>query len=313
MSNKERRALKKAQDVAEIQETTEEVTDSIAQFSVTQAGSGEVSALAALSNDIKIDSFSISARGTSLFEDASLSIVAGRHYGLVGPNGMGKTTLLKHIAMGRLAIPPHIDVLYVEQEVKADDTPALQVVLSADAKRTALLAEEKKLLASREAFESGQSAVWSDDMDVRLKDIYEDLAELNSEAAEPKARMILAGLGFLEDEVEKPTKSFSGGWRMRISLARALFLRPTLLLLDEPTNHLDLNAVIWLDSYLQSWKKTLLIVSHDQDFLNNVCTDIIWLDAKKLHYFRGNYERFDQARKVKYAAYSVLSPTDVCL
>ncbi|KAH7693851.1 ATP-binding cassette [Aphelenchoides avenae] len=91
---------------------------------------------------------------------------------------------------------------------------------------------------------------------------------------------------------EKPSEDFSGGWRMRISLARALFLEPTLLLLDEPTNHLDLNAVIWLDNYLQGWKKTLLIVSHDQSFLDNVCTDIIHLHERKLDYYKGNYTSF---------------------
>ncbi|MCL4134929.1 UNVERIFIED_CONTAM: hypothetical protein GTU68_044003 [Idotea baltica] len=90
----------------------------------------------------------------------------------------------------------------------------------------------------------------------------------------------------------RPTKNFSGGWRMRVSLARALFVEPTLLMLDEPTNHLDLNAVIWLDNYLQGWKKTLLIVSHDQSFLDNVCTDIIHLDQEKLFYYKGNYSMF---------------------
>ena len=88
----------------------------------------------------------------------------------------------------------------------------------------------------------------------------------------------MAGLGFDKEMQERPTNKFSGGWRMRVSLARALYIEPTLLMLDEPTNHLDLNAVIWLDNYLQNWKKTLLVVSHDQSFLDNVCTDIIHLD-----------------------------------
>ena len=98
---------------------------------------------------------------------------------------------------------------------------------------------------------------------------------------------ILAGLGFTVEMQNRPTNQFSGGWRMRVSLARALFIEPTLLLLDEPTNHLDLNAVIWLDSYLRTWKKTLLIVSHDQSFLDNVCTDVIHLEEQKLNYYRG--------------------------
>jgi ATP-binding cassette subfamily F protein 1 len=97
----------------------------------------------------------------------------------------------------------------------------------------------------------------------------------------------------------RATRKFSGGWRMRVSLARALFMEPTLLMLDEPTNHLDLNAVIWLNSYLQSWKKTLLIVSHDQSFLDDVCTDVIHLDSQKLFYYRGNYNDFKKMYKQK--------------
>lgn len=106
-----------------------------------------------------------------------------------------------------------------------------------------------------------------------------------------KVRLVL-GLGFDVEMQTRPTNQFSGGWRMRVSLARALFMEPTLLLLDEPTNHLDLNAVIWLDSYLRNWKKTLLIVSHDQSFLDNVCTDVIHLEERKLFYYRGNYTQF---------------------
>jgi len=102
----------------------------------------------------------------------------------------------------------------------------------------------------------------------RLQKVTEELVAMGSDSAEAKARRILFGLGFDMDMQTKPTKMFSGGWRMRISLARALFMEPTLLMLDEPTNHLDLNAVIWLDDYLQRWKKTLLVVSHDQDFLS---------------------------------------------
>ena len=115
--------------------------------------------------------------------------------------------------------------------------------------------------------------------------VYEELRAIGADQAEPKARRLLAGLGFSREMQERPTNKFSGGWRMRVSLARALYIEPTLLMLDEPTNHLDLNAVIWLDNYLQNWKKTLLVVSHDQSFLDNVCTDVIHLDACKLWYY----------------------------
>ncbi|GLD56803.1 ATP-binding cassette sub-family F member 1, partial [Lates japonicus] len=122
--------------------------------------------------------------------------------------------------------------------------------------------------------------------------VYEELRAIGAAAAEAKARRILAGLSFTPEMQNRATKRFSGGWRMRVSLARALFMEPTLLMLDEPTNHLDLNAVIWLNNYLQGWKKTLLIVSHDQSFLDDVCTDIIHLDNQKLYYYRGNYLTF---------------------
>jgi ATP-binding cassette subfamily F protein 1 len=127
----------------------------------------------------------------------------------------------------------------------------------------------------------------------RINEIYSHLSAIGADSAESRARRILAGLGFTTPEMQnRATKHFSGGWRMRVSLARALFIEPTLLLLDEPTNHLDLNAVIWLDNYLQGWKKTLLVVSHDQSFLDNVCTDVIHLDQQKLYYYKGNYTQF---------------------
>ncbi|CAG0914804.1 unnamed protein product [Notodromas monacha] len=234
--------------------------------------------------DIKVENFSISAKGQDLFLNASLLIAQGRRYGLVGPNGHGKTTLLRHIASRALNIPANIDVLYCEQEVVVEEIPAVEVVLKADVKRTALLEEAKTLEALQE---KGDTKVTG-----RLNEVYDELKAIGADSAEPRARRILAGLGFSKSMQDRKTNQFSGGWRMRISLARALFVEPTLLLLDEPTNHLDLNAVIWLDNYLQGWKKTLLIVSHDQSFLDNVCSDIVHLDQLKLHYYKGNYTMF---------------------
>jgi len=233
--------------------------------------------------DIKIEKFSIAAKGKDLFRDASLMIAQGRRYGLVGPNGHGKTTLLRHIGSKSLQIPPNIDALICEQEVVADERSALETVLSSDEKRTSLLNECKDLEAQQEK---------GKDVTERLNDVYDELRAIGADKAEPKARRLLAGLGFSREMQERATNKFSGGWRMRVSLARALFIEPTLLMLDEPTNHLDLNAVIWLDNYLQNWKKTLLIVSHDQAFLDNVCTDIMHLDQCKLWYYKGNYSMF---------------------
>ena len=153
-------------------------------------------------------------------------------------------------------------------------------MLDADVKRTELLGEARRLEAVQEG---------GKDVAAELGEVYDELRAIGADQAEPRARRLLAGLGFSKEMQDRPTNKFSGGWRMRVSLARALYIEPTLLMLDEPTNHLDLNAVIWLDNYLQGYKKTLLIVSHDQSFLDNVCTDIVHLDQCKLWYYKGEY------------------------
>lgn len=287
LSRKEKKKQQKqAKHEAEMAELTSNMGELDSTFSVSKAGKSAQE----LDNAIKLDDFSISAAGKSLFVNASLTITFGRRYGLVGPNGHGKTTLLRHIADKKaMGLPQNLDILLCEQEVVADDTPAVQAVIKAD-KRLFLLEEELKKL------EAGDDDTGAD----RVNAINEELAQLGADQAEPKARRILAGLGFTTKEMQdRPVKNFSGGWRMRVSLARALFMEPNVLLLDEPTNHLDLNAVIWLDNYLCNWKKTLLIVSHDQSFLDNVCTDIIHLDQQKLFYYRGNYTQFKKMLEQK--------------
>lgn len=290
LTHKEKKKLKKQQEYEKQVETMLKKgglghSDLESNFTVSQA-QRSAGQKAALENavDIKIDNFSIAAKGNDLFVNASLLIANGRHYGLVGPNGHGKTTLLRHISQRAFAIPPNIDILYCEQEVVADDYTAVESVIRADTKLISLQEECKNL----------ENAIQSGDLEVQdhLNDVYAELKALNADSAEPKARRILAGLGFTKQMQNRATKNFSGGWRMRVSLARALYMEPTLLLLDEPTNHLDLNAVIWLDNYLQNWKKTLLIVSHDQSFLDNVCNEIIHLDQQKLYYYKGNYSMF---------------------
>uniref|UniRef100_A0A182JWG7 ATP-binding cassette sub-family F member 1 n=1 Tax=Anopheles christyi TaxID=43041 RepID=A0A182JWG7_9DIPT len=290
LTHKEKKKLKKQQEFEKLQEAMlrkggQGHSDLDSNFTMSQAlKTGNQSKHLEHAVDIKIENFTISAKGNDLFVNANLLIANGRHYGLVGPNGHGKTTLLRHIANRAFAIPPNIDVLLCEQEVVADETSAVDTVLKADVKRTALLKECKEL---EDAVETGKI-----ELQDKLQEVYNELKAIGADSAEPRARRILAGLGFSRSMQNRPTNAFSGGWRMRVSLARALFIEPTLLLLDEPTNHLDLNAVIWLDNYLQGWKKTLLIVSHDQSFLDNVCNEIIHLDNKKLYYYKGNYTMF---------------------
>ncbi|CAH8437119.1 unnamed protein product [Schistosoma turkestanicum] len=289
VSKKELKKLKKKEEFEKLVENAKAKiiasSGTLDNFALSQAASNTKSEQQDNQLDIRVENFSIAAKGKELFVNASLQITHGRRYGLVGPNGYGKTTLLRHIATRAINIPANIDVLLCEQEVVADSTPAFEMVLKSDKRRLELLEECEKLKSLLET-DQGPSVI------DRFNEVYEELVAMKADAAEGKARRILSGLGFTKNMMDKPTKDLSGGWRMRVSLARALFLEPTLLLLDEPTNHLDLNAVIWLDNYLQRWKKTLLIVSHDQSFLDNVCTDIIHLDQRQLFYYRGNYNNF---------------------
>ncbi|KAG9455541.1 hypothetical protein H6P81_000049 [Aristolochia fimbriata] len=242
--------------------------------------------------DIAIENFSVSARGKELLKNASVKISHGKRYGLVGPNGKGKSTLLKLLAWRKIPVPRNIDVLLVEQEVVGDEKTALEAVVSANEELVTLRRQVAELQNSAEEEEE-------DDAGEKLAELYERLQIMGSDAAEAQASKILAGLGFTKEMQARPTKSFSGGWRMRISLARALFIQPTLLLLDEPTNHLDLRAVLWLEEYLCRWKKTLVVVSHDRDFLNTVCTEIIHLHDEKLHFYRGNFDDFETGYEQK--------------
>ncbi|XP_016319954.1 ATP-binding cassette sub-family F member 3 [Sinocyclocheilus anshuiensis] len=243
------------------------------------------------SYDIRIENFDVSFGERCLLLGAELCLASGRRYGLIGRNGLGKTTLLKMLASRSLRVPLHISILHVEQEVAGDDTVALQSVLESDTVREELLKEECTLNAhiangTADGLES-----------VRLSEMYAKLEEIEADKAPARASVILAGLGFSAKMQQQATKEFSGGWRMRLALARALFARPDLLLLDEPTNMLDVRAILWLENYLQTWQSTILVVSHDRNFLNAVVTDIIHLHSQRLESYRGDYENFIKTKE----------------
>ena len=240
--------------------------------------------------DLHVDDFDISIASKRILTDASLSLNYGHIYGLVGRNGIGKSTLLRYIS-GRelIGIPKNISILHVEQEARGDDTPVLEAVLKSDLRRHLLKQEEHHLLSSSSTGDAN-----------RLKRVNELLLELDSETATSRAAVILSGLGFSAEDQKRPTREFSGGWRMRIALACALFCQPDLLLLDEPTNMLDIPAVAWLEDHLaNSWSGTVIVVSHDRAFLNGVATDILHLHDEKIDSYKGNYEQFVMTKEEK--------------
>ncbi|KAI8382332.1 P-loop containing nucleoside triphosphate hydrolase protein [Blakeslea trispora] len=269
--------------------------------------------------DIKIENFDISFAGRRILTDANLTLAFGRRYGVVGKNGIGKSTLLKAMSRREIAVPQHISILYVEQEVHGDDTPAIEMVLRADVWREHLLGKERDLTSRINAIEASQAEdelseeekkqleAEKDQLNTELKEVFSKLSDIESDKAESKASAILAGLGFDSSQQKRPTKEFSGGWRMRISLARALFCRPDVLMLDEPDNMLDIPAIVWLENYLQTWPNTLLVVSHDREFLDEVATDILYMHSEKLEYYKGNFSNFngtkDERRKAQLREY----------
>lgn len=237
------------------------------------------------SRDIKISTFSITFHGCELLQDTTLELNCGRRYGLLGANGSGKSTLLQVLGGREVPIPEQIDIFHLTREMPASSKTALKCVMEVDEERVKL----EKL--AEELIESGD-----EDAQEQLMDVYERLDDMSADTAEARAAHLLNGLGFTTKMQNTATRDFSGGWRMRIALARALYIKPHLLLLDEPTNHLDLDACVWLEEELKTYKRILVIISHSQDFLNGICTNIIHVNKNQLKYYTGNYEAFIKTR-----------------
>ncbi|KAL8616591.1 ATP-binding cassette sub- F member 2 [Nucella lapillus] len=235
--------------------------------------------------DLHIHNLSVLFHGAELLTDSKLELNVGKRYGLIGLNGCGKSSMLAALANKEVSIPDHIDTFLLRREMAPSEKTALESVVEVDDERLRL-EKEAEDLGHRGDTESHE----------RLMAVYDRLEELDATKAQAKAGFILHGLGFTKDMQHTKVKNFSGGWRMRIALARALYLRPSLLLLDEPTNHLDLNACVWLEEELSNYPRILVVISHSQDFLNGVCNCIIHMDKKQLQYFGGNYDSYVQTR-----------------
>ena len=236
---------------------------------------------------LQINDLTFNAWGRSFLEHASVSLPPGAKVGLVGRNGIGKSTLFKLI-LGELAgngdeitLPKQARIGSVDQEHPATPVNVLDTILEADTERHDLMTR----LETADPEEMGE--IWA-----RLIDI-------DAESAPARASEILVGLGFSQNDLYRPMSHFSGGWRMRVALAAALFAEPDMLLLDEPTNYLDLEGALWLEARLKKYPATALIISHDREMLNEVCTHILHLSNRKLELYTGNYDTFEKTRAEK--------------
>ena len=244
---------------------------------------------------LHINDLTYRVQGRTLFDRATAVVPEGRAVGLVGPNGSGKSTLFRLIVGeiepdgGTLSVRPGALVGMVGQDAPSGPDSLIETVLSHDKERAALMAEANHATDPH-----------------RIGEIHTRLADIEAHGAPARAAKILSGLGFDDMAQQRPCASFSGGWRMRVALAGALFRRPDLLLLDEPTNHLDLEAALWLENHLANWSGAMLIISHERAILNAVADEIVHLDEGKLIRYAGNYDGFEKKRAEKMASNSKL-------
>ena len=228
-----------------------------------------------------------------LFSDASFAIHPGQRVGLTGANGCGKSSLFALILgqigpdAGELRLPREWVIAHLAQETPSDPRPAIEYVLDGDVE----LREIEYRLSAAEQADDGQ----------RIGDLHSRMDAIDGYSARSRAARLIHGLGFRPGEEHRPLEEFSGGWRMRLNLARALMCRSDLLLLDEPTNHLDLDAVIWLEEWLNGYRGTLLLISHDREFLDAVCSHIAHIEQERITLYSGNYTAFERIRAERLA------------
>ena len=236
---------------------------------------------------LRIRDLTFDAYGRRFFDGATALVPAGAKVGLVGRNGAGKSTLFRLLkgelspGGGDIEWPRAWRVAAVDQEHAATPIPLLDTVLAADEERERLTAELE--IADPE----------------HLGEIYARLAEIGADAAPARASEILSGLGFSQEDLARPMAEFSGGWRMRVAMASALFAEPDLLLLDEPTNYLDLEGALWLEARLRRYPRTAVVISHDREILDRCCDSILHLTESRLDFYTGNYSNFERQRSEK--------------
>ena len=237
---------------------------------------------------LKFSKLSLRRGPRELFHDLDLTLHAGQKVGLIGANGCGKSSLFAlilgelHADSGDLTLPPGLTIAHVAQATPSVSSSAIDYVLDGDEELRSL---ENQIAAAEKAEEG-----------IRLAELHGKLESIDGYRARSRAARLMHGLGFEAGQEELPVNHFSGGWRMRLNLAQALMCRSDLLLLDEPTNHLDLDAVIWLEEWLRGYPGTLLLISHDRDFLDRVAHHILHIEGNRLNSYAGNYSDFEVLR-----------------